>query len=242
MESEPGGNDGNDRMVIVANDLWKVYKLGEIEYAALRGVSFLAKRGEYIAIVGPSGSGKSTLLNIMGALDRPTRGTIMIDGVDISTLNDNKLAELRNKKLGFVFQTFNLLSYMSAAENVETPLVAAGVPSELRRKRSYELLEMVGLKGFERNRPSMLSGGQQQRVAIARALANDPQIILADEPTGNLDSKSSMEIIEILKRLNAEKGVTVIMVTHNLELTAHCNRIWYFRDGRIEREDVLHAK
>lgn len=242
MEAEPDQNRNDDQMVMVANDLWKVYRLGEIEYPALRGVSFRAKRGEYIAIVGPSGSGKSTLLNIMGALDRPTRGTMMIDGLDVSKLSDNKLAELRNKKLGFVFQTFNLLSYMSAAENVETPLVAAGVPPELRRKRSYELLEMVGLKGFERNRPSMLSGGQQQRVAIARALANDPQIILADEPTGNLDSKSSLEIIDILRGLNREKGVTVIMVTHNLELTAHCDKVWYFRDGKIEREEVLHAK
>ncbi len=242
MGGEQDQRGGNNQAVMVANDLWKIYKLGEIEYPALRGVSFKAKRGEYIAIVGPSGSGKSTLLNIMGALDRPTRGVMMIDGADISTLSDNKLADLRNKKLGFVFQTFNLLSYMSAAENVETPLVAAGVPPELRRKRSYELLEMVGLKGFERNRPSMLSGGQQQRVAIARALANDPQIILADEPTGNLDSKSSLEIIDILRKLNAEKGVTVIMVTHNLELTVYCDRIWYFRDGRIEKEEVLHAK
>lgn len=146
--------------VMVAEDLWKVYRLGQIDYPALRGVSFSVKKGEYIAIVGPSGSGKSTLLNLMGALDRPTKGKMMIDGVEISKLNDKKLAELRNRKLGFVFQTFNLLSYMSAAENVETPLIAAGVPPEERRRRSYALLEMVGLKGFERNRPSMLSGGQ----------------------------------------------------------------------------------
>ncbi|RWX74306.1 MAG: ABC-type antimicrobial peptide transport system, ATPase component [Candidatus Methanosuratincola subterraneus] len=228
--------------VMVAEDLWKVYRLGQIDYPALRGVSFSVKKGEYIAIVGPSGSGKSTLLNLMGALDRPTKGKMMIDGVEISKLNDKKLAELRNRKLGFVFQTFNLLSYMSAAENVETPLIAAGVPPEERRRRSYALLEMVGLKGFERNRPSMLSGGQQQRVAIARALANEPQIILADEPTGNLDSKSSHEIIEILRRLNEEKGVTIVMVTHNLELTSYCDKTWFFRDGKIEREEVRNAK
>ncbi|XRH76352.1 MAG: ABC transporter ATP-binding protein [Candidatus Methanosuratincola verstraetei] len=227
---------------MVAEDLWKVYRLGQIDYPALRGVSFSVKKGEYIAIVGPSGSGKSTLLNLMGALDRPTKGKMMIDGVEISKLNDKKLAELRNRKLGFVFQTFNLLSYMSAAENVETPLIAAGVPPEERRRRSYALLEMVGLKGFERNRPSMLSGGQQQRVAIARALANEPQIILADEPTGNLDSKSSHEIIEILRRLNEEKGVTIVMVTHNLELTSYCDKTWFFRDGKIEREEVRNAK
>ncbi|MBC7121271.1 MAG: ABC transporter ATP-binding protein [Candidatus Methanosuratus sp.] len=224
---------------MVAEDLWKVYRLGEIDYTALRGVSFRVRKGEYIAIVGPSGSGKSTLLNIMGALDRPTKGKMMIDGVEISSLNDKKLAELRNRKLGFVFQTFNLLSYMSAAENVETPLVAAGVPPDERRRRAYALLEMVGLKGFERNRPTMLSGGQQQRVAIARALANNPQIILADEPTGNLDSKSSHEIIEILRRLNDENGVTIVMVTHNLELTSHCNKVWHFRDGRIEKEETI---
>lgn len=228
--------------VMVAEDLWKVYRLGQIDYPALRGVSFSVKKGEYIAIVGPSGSGKSTLLNLMGALDRPTKGKMMIDGVEISKLNDKKLAELRNRKLGFVFQTFNLLSHMSAAENVETPLIAAGVPPEERRRRSYELLEMVGLKGFERNRPSMLSGGQQQKVAIARALANEPQIILADEPTGNLDSKSSHEIIEILRRLNEEKGVTIVMVTHNLELTPYCDKTWFFRDGKIEREEVRNAK
>lgn len=228
--------------VMVAEDLWKVYRLGQIDYPALRGVSFSVKKGEYIAIVGPSGSGKSTLLNLMGALDRPTKGRMIIDGIEISKLNDKKLAELRNRKLGFVFQTFNLLSYMSAAENVETPLIAAGVPPEERRRRSYELLEMVGLKGFEKNRPAMLSGGQQQRVAIARALANEPQIILADEPTGNLDSKSSHEIMEILRRLNEEKGVTIVMVTHNLELTSYCDRTWFFRDGKIEKEEVRVAK
>ncbi|MBC7127757.1 MAG: ABC transporter ATP-binding protein [Candidatus Methanosuratus sp.] len=227
---------------MVAEDLWKVYRLGQIDYPALRGVSFSVKKGEYIAIVGPSGSGKSTLLNLMGALDRPTKGRMIIDGIEISKLNDKKLAELRNRKLGFVFQTFNLLSYMSAAENVETPLIAAGVPPEERRRRSYELLEMVGLKGFEKNRPAMLSGGQQQRVAIARALANEPQIILADEPTGNLDSKSSHEIMEILRRLNGEKGVTIVMVTHNLELTSYCDRTWFFRDGKIEKEEVRVAK
>jgi putative ABC transport system ATP-binding protein len=222
--------------VIVANDLWKIYRLGKIEYPALRGVSLKVKRGEFIALVGPSGSGKSTLLNLFGALDRPTKGQVLIDGVDISQLNDDKLAELRNRKLGFVFQTFNLLNYMSALDNVEVPLIAFGVSSNTREKKAQEVLSQVGLKGFELNKPSELSGGQQQRVAIARALTNDPKIILADEPTGNLDSKSAAEIIGILNTLNKKSGVTIIMVTHNLQLTQYCHRIWWLKDGMLEKE------
>lgn len=228
--------------IIIAKDLWKIYKLGKLEYPALRGVSFTVKRGDYIAIVGPSGSGKSTLLNVLSALDKPTKGTVLIDGTDISKLSEDKLAELRNKKIGFVFQTFNLLNYMSAIDNVEVPLIAAGLPKSARMKRARELLEVVGLKGFEKNRPTELSGGQQQRVAIARSLTNNPQILMADEPTGNLDSKSASEIIEILNDLNKDKGVTVIMVTHNLQLTTYCNRIWYVKDGVIEKEEVKIAK
>jgi len=228
--------------VIVANDLWKIYKLGKIEYTALRGVGFTINKGDFIAIVGPSGSGKSTLLNMLGALDRPTRGKILIDGTDISKLSDDKLAELRNKKIGFIFQTFNLLAYMSAIDNVEVPLIASGMLRNSRRNRAEELLEMVGLKGFERNKPTELSGGQQQRVAIARGLTNNPQILMSDEPTGNLDSKSASEIIDILYDLNREKGVTIMIVTHNFQLTTYCNRIWYVKDGLIEKEDYKNVK
>ncbi len=218
-----------------------MYRLGKIDYPALRGISLRVRKGEFIALVGPSGSGKSTLLNLFGALDRPTKGQVLIDGVNISRLSDDNLAELRNEKLGFVFQTFNLLTYMNAVDNVEVPLVAASVPPGSRREKSMTVLEMVGLKGFERNRPTELSGGQQQRVAIARALTNDPKIILADEPTGNLDSKSASEIISILNTLNKENEVTVVMVTHNLELTENCNRILYLRDGQLEKEEILNA-
>lgn len=225
------------RDVIVTQDLWKIYQMGKLEYAALQGITLTAKMGEFISIVGPSGSGKSTLLNLIGALDRPSKGKIWIDGTDISRLSDNDLADLRSRKIGFIFQTFNLLAYMSAADNVEVPLIAGGVSSQERTARSYELLAMVGLKGFEKNRPSMLSGGQQQRVAIARALANRPPLLLADEPTGNLDSKSAAEIMDILKNLNA-KGVTIIMVTHNMDLTKFCNRVWYILDGKVEKEVV----
>ncbi len=225
-----------NEVVITAKDLRKVYVIGTIEYPALCGVSFNINKGDFVAIVGPSGSGKSTLLNVLGALDRPSSGKILIDGVDISKLNDDKLAELRNMRLGFIFQTFNLLSYMSAIDNVEVPLIACETPKAVRTKRGLELLDAVGLKGFEKNRPMELSGGQQQRVAIARALANSPPILLADEPTGNLDSKSANEIISILRSLNKDKGVTIIMVTHNMQLTEFCNRVWYVRDGVIEKE------
>ncbi|NHV45843.1 MAG: ABC transporter ATP-binding protein [Candidatus Verstraetearchaeota archaeon] len=199
------------------------------------------RKGEFIAIVGPSGSGKSTLLNLLGALDRPTKGKVIIDGTDISKLKSNELAELRNKKLGFIFQTFNLIPYMSALDNVEVPMIASGIPPKERKERARKLLELVGLKGFEKNRPSELSGGQQQKVAIARALVNNPQIILADEPTGNLDSKSANEIIEILHDLN-KKGVTIILVTHNLNLIKYCHRVFWLKDGLIEKEVEQNVK
>ena len=222
--------------VIKAIDLVKIYRLGKIEFPALRGVNIAIKQGDFLAIAGPSGSGKSTLMNLFGALDRPTKGSVLIDGVDISTLNADGLAILRNRKLGFVFQTFNLLTYLNALQNVEVPLVAAGVPGLERIKKAKETLARVGLEGFERNRPTELSGGQQQRVAVARALINDPKIILADEPTGNLDSESSRNLMDIFHRLNSESGVSIIMVTHNLELTNYCNRVVMVRDGLIERE------
>lgn len=227
--------------IITTIDLWKIYKSGKIEYPALRGINMKIRKGEFIAIVGPSGSGKSTLLNLLGALDRPTKGKVIIDGIDISKLKSNELAELRNKKLGFIFQTFNLIPYMSALDNVEVPMIASGVPPKERKERARKLLELVGLKGFEKNRPSELSGGQQQRVAIARALVNNPQIILADEPTGNLDSKSANEIIEILHDLN-KKGVTIIFVTHNLNLIKYCHRVFWLKDGLIEKEVEQNVK
>ena len=191
-----------------------------------------------VAVVGPSGSGKSTLLNLIGALDRPTKGQVFIDGVDISRLKSKELAELRNKKIGFVFQMFNLIPYMNALENVELPMMASGVPTKERRKRAMQLLEAVGLASRAYNKPSELSGGEQQRVAIARALANSPSIVLADEPTGNLDSKSAWEVVNLLKRINEEKSVTIIVITHNLEITTVCDRVVYLRDGIIEKEVV----
>jgi len=227
--------------IITTIDLWKIYKSGKIEYPALRGINMKIRKGEFIAIVGPSGSGKSTLLNLLGALDRPTKGKVIIDGIDISKLKSNELAELRNKKLGFIFQTFNLIPYMSALDNIEVPMIASGIPPKERKERARKLLELVGLKEFEKNRPSELSGGQQQRVAIARALVNNPQIILADEPTGNLDSKSANEIIEILHDLN-KKGVTIIFVTHNLNLIKYCHRVFWLKDGLIEKEVEQNVK
>ncbi len=222
--------------VIKAIDLVKIYRLGKIEFPALRGVNIIIKQGDFLAIVGPSGSGKSTLMNLFGALDRPTRGSVFIDEVDISTLSTDGLAILRNRKIGFVFQTFNLLTYLNALQNVEVPLIAAGVSRVERINKARETMARVGLGGFEKNRPTELSGGQQQRVAVARALVNDPKIILADEPTGNLDSESSMNLMDVFHRLNSESGVTIIMVTHNLELTNYCNRLVMVRDGLIERE------
>ncbi|MEM4705913.1 MAG: ABC transporter ATP-binding protein, partial [Candidatus Methanomethylicaceae archaeon] len=198
-------------------------------------------KGEFVAIVGPSGSGKSTLLNLLGALDRPTKGKVIVDGIDISKLNNNQLAELRNKKIGFIFQTFNLIPYMNALENVEVPMIAAKINSKERRNRAMQLLSIVGLEQFYKNRPSELSGGQQQRVAIARALINNPKIILADEPTGNLDSKSAYEIMEVLKKLN-NNGSTIILVTHNLQLIKYCDRVLFMKDGNIEKEEIINVK
>lgn len=180
-------------------------------------------------------------MNLLGALDRPTRGKVIIDGIDISRLNDNQLAEIRNRKIGFIFQTFNLIPYMSALENVMVPMIAAEISIRDRKIKAMELLSMMGLSQFHKNRPSELSGGQQQRVAIARALTNNPKIILADEPTGNLDSKSAYDIMEILRKLNNE-GTTIILVTHNLSLIKYCHRVLFMRDGIIEREEILNVK
>jgi putative ABC transport system ATP-binding protein len=220
--------------MIDAKDVEKVYDTGVVQVAALRGVSLRVERGESVAIIGPSGSGKSTLMNILGCLDRPTSGSYSLDGKVVSKLSDDELAEVRNKKIGFVFQTFNLLPRATSLENVELPLVYSGVQSSTRRERALAALEKVGLAERAHHRPNELSGGQAQRVAIARALVTEPSIILADEPTGNLDTKSGLEIIRILKELH-EQGITIIVVTHNPEIAAMTGRFVEIRDGLIVR-------
>ena len=225
--------------VIWVEDLHKIYKMGDNEVHALRGVSLTVRRGEIVAIMGPSGSGKSTLMNILGCLDQPTYGLYVLDGQDVSKMSDDALAAARNKMVGFVFQSFNLLARTSALDNVLLPLVYAGATLRQRKKRSREVMESVGLGDRLHHTPNELSGGQQQRVAIARALVNQPAIILADEPTGNLDSTSGKEIMEILQRLNHDSGITVILVTHDPNVTRYAQRVIQLFDGRIlKRENV----
>lgn len=219
-------------------NLSKTYVSGSIEYPALKDVNLKVGKAEFIAIIGPSGSGKTTLLNLIGALDKPTKGEVYIDGVPVSKLNSNQLAELRNKKIGFVFQVFNLIPYLTVIRNVELPMIASGISPSARRGKALEILKVLGLADKAFKKPSELSGGEQQRVAIARAIANDPTIILADEPTGNLDSKSALTVVETFNKLNSEKSVTVILVTHNIEITKYCRRLIYLRDGSIVREVV----
>jgi putative ABC transport system ATP-binding protein len=221
--------------VIEASDLTKIYRMGEIEVPALNGVSMRVRRGEVLAIMGPSGSGKSTLMNVLGCLDRPTSGSYVLDGSQVADLKDDDLAAIRNRKVGFVFQSFNMLGRQTAITNVELPMRYAGVTAG-RRERAIEALESVGLGDRVRHRPNELSGGQQQRVAIARALVNDPAIILADEPTGNLDSKSGDEIMSILLGLNEREGTTLIFVTHDASIADRTQRIIRLRDGRIESD------
>ncbi len=223
--------------VIRLERVHKIYNTGEVEVHALRGVSLVVERGEFVALMGPSGSGKSTLMNILGCLDRPTRGRYFLEGVDVSTLSRDALAEIRNRRIGFVFQAFNLVPRTSALENVELPLLYAGVPARERLRRAREALMAVGLADKEKSLPSQLSGGQQQRVAIARALVNNPSIILADEPTGNLDSRTSVEVMEIFQRLNRERNLTILIVTHEQDIAQYARRIILLRDGRI-RHDV----
>jgi putative ABC transport system ATP-binding protein len=216
--------------MIELENITKVYHMGEVEVPALRGITLSVRQGEMVALIGASGSGKSTLMNIMGFLDKPTAGRYILEGVDVSQLNDNRLAEMRNKKIGFVFQTYNLLPRASAISNVELPLVYGG--SGQKRKRAMEALERVGLAARASHKPTELSGGEQQRVAIARALVNDPSLLLADEPTGNLDSSATTEIISIFCKLHQE-GITVVLVTHEPDVAAKARRIIRLMDGQI---------
>ncbi len=218
--------------LIEIRDLDKTFRVGEVEIKALRDVNLTIGRGEFVAIMGASGSGKSTLMNILGCLDRPTAGAYLLEGVDAASLDDEALAHIRGRRIGFVFQSFNLLSRASAAENVELPLFYTGATRH-GAQRVAELLRMVGLGGRERSLPNQLSGGQQQRVAIARALVNDPAILLADEPTGNLDTQNSNEIMAIIRRLNQERGLTIILVTHEADVAASADRVITLRDGRV---------
>lgn len=223
-------------MLIDVNDITKVYEMGDVQVHALRGVTFTVESGEFIAIMGPSGSGKSTLMDILGCLATPTAGEYFLESEEVGKLSDNRLADIRNKKIGFVFQSFNLLPRTSALHNVELPLIYSGLGRKERKRRAFESLEAVGLADRVDHKSTELSGGQVQRVAIARALVNKPSMIFADEPTGNLDTRSGAEILAIFDRLN-EEGNTIIMVTHEPEVAEHARRVLHIRDGLIERDE-----
>jgi len=221
--------------LIETRDLWKTYRMGEEDIHALRGVSIQIERGEYVAIMGPSGSGKSTLMNLIGCLDTPSKGTYLLNNKEVSQMNDNELARIRNEEIGFVFQTFNLLPRATALHNVELPLVYGGISKKDRLERAKAALEKVELTSRMSHRPNELSGGQRQRVAIARALVNNPSILLADEPTGNLDSKTGVEIMALFAKLH-EGGNTIVLVTHEADIAAHAHRVIAIRDGQVEKD------
>jgi putative ABC transport system ATP-binding protein len=225
--------------LISLSHIHKIYRMGDVDIHALHGVSLEIFHGEFVAIMGSSGSGKSTTMNIVGCLDKPTRGHYFLEGQDVSTLSKDSLADIRNRKIGFVFQGFNLLSRTSALENVELPMLYLGVKATDRLQRAKDALELVGLGDRLDNMPNQLSGGQQQRVAIARALVNRPTIILADEPTGNLDSRTSVEVMGVFQYLNREHGITIALVTHEPDIAEYCKRIVIFKDGRIKRDQVV---
>jgi len=224
--------------LIETENLYKIYDLGESPVHALDGVSLSIEQGEFVAIMGPSGSGKSTFMNVVGCLDKPSSGAYRLDGMDIGTLTSDALADIRSRKIGFVFQVFNLLPRADALENVELPMIYNGIPAAQRRKRALDALKSMGLEGREHHHPNQLSGGQQQRVAIARALVNEAPLILADEPTGNLDTKTSIEIMELFVKLNSESGITVILVTHEPDIAAYSKRIIRFLDGRVISDEA----
>ena len=224
------------RPVIELENIHKTYTMGDVQVHALRGASLTIREGEFVAIMGASGSGKSTTMNILGCLDRPTKGTYILDGQDVSELSKDERADIRSRKIGFVFQGFNLLSRTSALENVELPMLYAGVNSKERHARALQSLAAVGLAGRDQNHPNQLSGGQQQRVAVARALVNEPALILADEPTGNLDSRTSVEVMEIFQRLNRERGITLVLVTHESDIAQYAQRVVVFKDGKIRKD------
>jgi putative ABC transport system ATP-binding protein len=227
--------------ILHVHDLYKTYTLGKVEVPALSGVTFHVEKGEFLAITGPSGCGKSTFMHLIGCLDRPTKGEIFIDEVNVSTLGDDELAKIRNKKIGFVFQSFNLLPKLTADKNVELPLYYYGVEKEERAKKALEKLKLVGLENRANHKPTEISGGERQRIAIARALINDPAIMLADEPTGNLDSKTSEDILRIFQGLN-DKGVTIIIVTHEPDIVNYTKRVVRLRDGRIIGDEKVEQK
>jgi putative ABC transport system ATP-binding protein len=225
----------DNNSLIELDDVAKVYEVGETTVKALRGVTYTIRKGDLLAIMGPSGSGKSTLMNIIGCLDKPSTGRYLLDGKEVSTYDRNQLAEIRNKKIGFVFQNFNLLARTSALENTELPLLYSNVNAKKARDMALKSLEIVGLKGRELHKTNQISGGEKQRVAIARALVNSPSVILADEPTGNLDTKTGDEIMKIFTDLNEKEGITIILVTHDPEVSGVAKKIMYIRDGLIER-------
>jgi len=235
--AEPAGRDRAGSALIELRDVWKIYDLGEVKVEALRAADLDIQRGEYVALIGPSGSGKSTLMNTLGCLDRPTRGSYLLHGEQVATMKPGQRSRIRNQHIGFVFQNFNLLNRTSAVENVELPLLyGPSMSARQRRERAVAMLEAVGLGDRLRHHPGQLSGGQQQRVAIARALVNEPSILMGDEPTGNLDTRTSTEVIDLFRRLNEQDGITVILVTHDQEVACNARRTVVMRDGLIIRD------